>query len=246
MSAWGRVIASAFCVSVCASQALAQSSWTGFYVGVQGGVLGANWDADLSTSSGAIHYVDPFANPNQSFKTSRSGTYGLTTGFNRQFGNFVAGLEADVSWTDASGSLQAVSVQKSQWDIDTELKTWGTVRARAGLLVTPSLLVYATGGFAGGRVDARQATTFLAPPPPIAGGRTSGSVDHIGYTLGGGAEWALMNNLTLKAEYLFVDLGKEGYALPGTTKPSGGAAYLETFATDLQFQVGRVGLNYRF
>lgn len=61
--------------------ALAQR-WTGLYMGVQGGVMWADWKADLSNSSGAIHYADPFPVPAQSLNTGTGWSFGLQTGYN--------------------------------------------------------------------------------------------------------------------------------------------------------------------
>lgn len=118
------------------------------------------------------------------------------------------------------------------------------MRGRFGVLLSPSILAFATAGLAWGRTDTSQATTFLAPPD--VGGRTSGKVNHIGLAFGGGAEWAISQNWSLKGEYLYVNLGKENYMLTGVTRPVGGSPYVETFATDLTFHSVRAALNYRF
>lgn len=214
------------------------------YIGINGGVTNTKWNADLSNGSGAIHYNDPFASPNQKFEVGRGSAFGAQAGYNVQWGLLVIGLEADYNRTNMSGSTRAVSVQKTQWDISAELDYFGTVRARAGFLVMPNLLAYATGGFAWGQVHASQATTFLAPPD--VGGRTSGNVAHLGTAIGGGVEWRFFQNWSVKGEFLRVDLGSENYMLPGVTKPVGGTRYVETFATDLQFSVMRAGLNFKF
>lgn len=64
--------------------------------------------------------------------------------------------------------------------------------------------------------------------------------------LGAGAEWAISPNVSIQGQYLYVDLGKENYALNGTQKPNDNVPYTETFATDLDFHTVRIGVNYRF
>jgi outer membrane immunogenic protein len=233
----------AFSGSAQAAEGYGRFNWTGLYVGAHVGYAWGDWGVDLSHSSGAIHYNDPFAQPNQNLNGGDGALGGLQVGFNYQTGMVVVGLEADVSWTGMDADGRFVSVQNSQWDIDSHLNMFGTVRGRLGV-TNGNLLVYATGGFAWGQVETSQATTFLAPPD--TGGRTSGTNYHMGWTIGAGAEWMFAPNWTFRAEYLYVDLGSNDYALKGTTKPNGNVPYVETFSGDLDFHTVRLGLNYKF
>src|SRR5262245_19219334 len=70
--------------------------WTGFYVGAHAGYGAGDWNVDLSHSSGAIHWNDPFANPFQSLKSSDGPLGGLQLGYNKQLGSIVVGFETDV------------------------------------------------------------------------------------------------------------------------------------------------------
>lgn len=229
-------------------------SWSGLYLGGHAGYGWGDWDADLSHSSGAIHYSDPFVPADNALSVGDNWLGGFQIGWNRQSGSVVWGLEADVSWTglDASGRYQTADTPKcgnescTQWDIDTKLDLFGTVRGRLGYLVTPNLLLYGTGGFAWGIVDAHQAANHNGPDFLDPGGRTSGDVNHFGWTAGAGGEFLLASNITIRAEWLYVDLGKENYMLTGTTKPDNNVPYAETFATDLSFHTVRIGVNYRF
>ena len=68
-----------------------------------------------------------------------------------------------------------------------------------------------------------------------------------GWTLGGGGEFALNRSWTIKAEYLYVDLGK----VTSTTSlftPAGAALANSKigYSADLNLHIARVGLNYRF
>jgi outer membrane immunogenic protein len=99
-------------------------SWTGFYVGVNGG-----WGA----SSGG----GDFGAPN-------GGLVGGTVGYNYQIGQFVAGLEGDWDWADLnkSGVNGVVGPYTNKVD---ELVT---ARARAGYAIDRALF-YVTAGYAG-------------------------------------------------------------------------------------------------
>jgi outer membrane immunogenic protein len=87
-----------------------------------------------------------------------------------------------------------------------------TIRGRIGYAVQDRLLVFATGGLAVGQVRS-QGTVELAN-----GGGTdiwtgSSSTVKTGYAIGGGAEWALVEHWTAKAEYLWYDLGNVSHSL---------------------------------
>src|SRR5262249_52964273 len=82
----------------------------------------------------------------------------------------------------------------------------GTVRGRIGITPDPNVLLYATGGLAYGRENINATVTvnsggFLVENFPFNMSRTM-----IGYAVGGGAEWMLPANWSIKAEYLFASL----------------------------------------
>ena len=111
-----------------------------------------------------------------------------------------------------------------------------TVRGRAGFLVTPALLLYGTGGLAVANVKANYlfTDTFAA-----ANESASISTTRYGWTAGVGGEYALMNGWSIKAEYLYVDLGSTSDtfifgAVPATANRS------------VTEHVFRTGINYHF
>jgi outer membrane immunogenic protein len=86
----------------------------------------------------------------------------------------------------------------------------GTLRARAGFLATPSLLLYGTGGLAYG--GARTSTTVneslgFIDTPGFFGATTSGSSTLVGWTVGAGIEWLFWSTWRAKVEYKYYDLG---------------------------------------
>jgi outer membrane immunogenic protein len=224
------------------------SPWNAFYVGVHAGYGSVDTGVDLSNSTGAIFYNDPF-DPTQGELSSVDAFFGgLQIGADRQIGSLVIGLEADVSWSDAEADGQFTTPLGSRWDITSSLDTLATVRGRAGFLASPALLIYGTAGLAWGKVDVTQATTFVDANGAFLddGGRTSGTFNHVGYAVGAGFEYAFAPNWSLKTEYLFIDLGEEDYQLKGTTKPGGKTPYVETFSSDIEIHTVRMGVNYRF
>lgn len=216
--------------------------WSGLYVGLNGGYGTGDSNYDLSTSSGAMFYND-FFDPDNVSADLDGWTAGLHAGAQKQVGRMIFGGEVDVSWTGMQSHLNA-STPNTIWDIEADLEMFGTVRGRLGYLVTDRIMVYGTGGFAWGKVDAEQRSTHL--PGNIPGGVTSGEQNHFGWTLGGGAEIALTNSISLRGEYLYVDLAEEEYALRGTVSPTSKTPYVETFDAGYDFHVIRGGLSYRF
>lgn len=185
-------------------------------------------------------------------------------GYNRQFDRFVIGAEIDIQGVGARGrgvfsreaeagilgvvTDSAFSLLENQKTID-----WlGTVRGRIGYLVTPTLLGYASAGLAYGGVTER---TLISQNWSGAVGQflqSSGATGYlsdtrIGWTVGGGFEWAFAKDLSAKAEYLYFDLGAAQHAAtPLTTSLFGGLfdTVLIISRTRFDGHLARVGLNY--
>jgi outer membrane immunogenic protein len=185
-------------------------------------------------------------------------------GYNHQLGQFVLGVEADFSGADIKGSdtraFAAVptgfpgNVVAAAASANEKLDFFGTLRGRLGFLVTPSLLAYGTAGFAFGHVSATTALAeavggpcFCGPPAAVA---ASSSATLPGWTAGGGLEWMLTPQWSLKGEYLYYDLGTMSYALPQLTQLN--AAAVPFFGANVNStavvkgNIARVGLNFHF
>ena len=124
---------------------------------------------------------------------------GLQAGYNWQFQRLVVGIEGDVNLASANATTAHVAsfdpmVQTAS------LTGLATLRGRAGFALD-NALIYVTAGVATGRVHDR-VTDALAPNIifDTSGWRT-------GWTAGGGVEYAVTKNWTIKAEALYVDLG---------------------------------------
>jgi outer membrane immunogenic protein len=131
-------------------------------------------------------------------------------------------------------AIPATLTQKIDW--------FGTVRARGGVLVTPRILFYATGGLAYGQVNSSET---------ISGSAFSASDTRVGYTVGGGIEGAIGGNWTAKLEYLFVDLGRTSGSFATTIPASGGGAVTSgalasNYSSHVTDNVLRFGVNYNF
>ena len=121
------------------------------------------------------------------------GMIGGTVGYNWQTGPWVFGVEGDVDWASVSGSTTVVGCTATG-ACNTE-NTWlGTARGRVGYAFD-RFMPYITGGAAFGGVDATHS------------GFTGGSSTQVGWAAGAGLEFAVVNNVTAKVEYLHYDLG---------------------------------------
>jgi outer membrane immunogenic protein len=129
----------------------------------------------------------------------------------------------------------------------------GTVRGRVGYLATPTMLLYATGGLAYGEADLN--ATYFSPllsPVLYQGGSWLGTTDlRTGWTAGAGVEWMFLPKWSVKAEYLYYDLGTANTANFGPVFYTSSAKTGSQFSTagysaPFNGNVVRLGVNYHF
>jgi outer membrane immunogenic protein len=229
-----------------AAESAQSFNWTGPYAGVH---LGYGW-GNGDTNVDPLPHNLPF--PDQAPSTLSPNPAGIVGGFqagyNYQIGCFVAGIEADFSGSGMSGSRSfspvvyndgstvpgAVSAhQETNW--------FGTLRPRLGYTVAPTLLIYGTGGLAYGNVSYSANTAF--EPPGIQSFPASFSKTQVGWTAGGGVEYAIAKCWTIKAEYLFINLGSESViANPAIPNPP----FEEGYSWKTTANIFNIGLNYKF
>jgi outer membrane immunogenic protein len=234
-------------------------TWTGFYIG---GNLGSGWDRGSSGISATS--TDPTLAPALAAILA-AGSYpdllspsgkgvigGGQVGYNWQLASqALIGLEADFQGSGIKGSADQVMspgiFDMTTTDVSKSIEWFGTVRGRVGYLVAPQWLLYATGGFAYGQTKTSFSTTDLTvgcvpgPGGTLCAAGTSSSM-RTGWTAGGGVEAQLTPNWSIKAEYLYVDLGASTLSVPTSTLP----AIVFSMSTSLREQIARVGFNYRF
>jgi outer membrane immunogenic protein len=201
-------------------------SWTGFYVGAN---IGAARADNSSQEIGPNYWFDP--PPAPVYGASSTGvTGGIQAGYNWQFQRLVLGVEGDVNLASADATTTRVAsfdkiVQTAS------LTGLATLRGRAGFALD-NALIYLTAGVATGRVHDR-VVDALAPNIifDTSGWRT-------GWTAGGGVEFAVAKNWTVKAEALYVDFGNT--SAPMLVDNTYRFRFKDT-AT-----VARAGFNFRF
>lgn len=217
-------------------------SWTGFY-------LGANVGYGWGDGDGYAPYWDDSYGVYDNLLTSGSGDPdgwfgGFQAGYNYQFyNNVVLGIEADVDFADMKDSWgfsynteDDVFVTGSY---QTKIDAFGTIRARLGYAYD-RFLPYITGGLAWANVKV-SGTTVVDFPGDVPGDGivaiASGSYSdtYWGWALGAGVEYAFTDNWTMKAEYIWADVGSTSFS-----------GLFDDNDLGMQFQTLKVGVNYKF
>jgi outer membrane immunogenic protein len=201
-------------------------SWTGFYIGIQGG---GGWSSVTQTDP------RPFSSDRYQ---GTGGMIGGTVGFNVQWDYVVLGLEADGGSTwikDATIGTNPLfgNCGGAPPRCFSNLKSLATFRGRAGVAMD-NVLPYLTGGLAVGSLHGEEGDVAAN------GAFGSGTATVVGWTAGIGIEAMFTRNWSGKAEYLYADFGNRVIF----NDTVGGA----TLPESLRFTAHllRVGLNYRF
>jgi outer membrane immunogenic protein len=230
--------------------------WTGCYIG---GNLGGGWS--YSNFGTVMDLGNPLRFDFDVATVSAAGTGSATdngtfvgggqVGCNWQSGYFVVGLEGDIDAFRANSTLVGTGAVTGFLGFPFEITnsvstTWlATVRPRVGVAYGHSLL-YVTGGVAVTNVRYTQtySDNVLFGPPFAAVGASSVSQTKVGWTVGGGWEYAFTDNWSVKAEYLYVRFSS--ISTVGTVTDGLGGTNALHGTADLQENIFRVGLNYRF
>ena len=179
-------------------------------------------------------------------------TGGFTAGYNWQVNQAVLGLEGDINYFGFKGIARGTALYPccapDSFTVNSSVSAdWlATIRGRIGFLATPTWLVYATGGAAIAEVKAN----FNFTDPFVGGASESGTVrdTRLGWTAGAGTEYAFGGGWSLKAEYLYVDLGRASATSTTLTNVSFGAfpSTVVTHSADIKSNIVRVGVSYKF
>jgi len=230
--------------------------WDGFYGGIHFGYGAGDSDATgalIGESRTCFIGCSPWTPYNVGLTDSfdLNGVFGgAQAGYNVRRDSFVFGLEADVSKSDisTSGSNALVDIFGGAIQLgsfSTSIDWYGTARGRVGHLLDDNLMVYATGGLAFGDVSSTMGVS-------LGGGGTSTTSSDIqlGYAVGGGVETSAFSNMSIKLEYLYVDLGSAD--IFNEALPSLNVILLQTRnnaavgSADTAFHTVKVGVNWHF
>jgi len=240
-----------------APAAVTSVNWTGWYVGGNAGWVGSanntitNTGNDVGAPKGFANAIALGEIPASVDLTESGFIGGGQFGYNWQAGKLVFGLEADFSGTSLKSDTTIGPITKPNFIPQTtayshELDWLATFRGRLGLVATPQFLLYGTGGLAVGH--SKFGNSFICPacvPPASSQSTTTNDVSNTetGWTVGAGLEWMFAPRWSLKAEYLYVDLGTRDstitYTFVGTTTTM-------TSSFRERENIARAGINYHF
>lgn len=206
--------------------------WGGLYVG---GTVGA-FSGEMT--AGEL-MIDDFEAPFEPFRLDLNEmALGITAGGNLQMGYLVLGVEADYNWINAEG-VDDRSQSGEALIVSVNAQQLATLRGRLGFAYE-NILFYATAG-----VAAATAQTDVSDIYTRGTYSYSDTQNFLGWVAGGGVEVAVNQQISLKGEALYQDLGSKTY----TFRPDGDddVPYEQITAEGLlSGWTARVGLNFHF
>jgi outer membrane immunogenic protein len=206
-------------------------SWTGFYIGAEAGFGWGEESDNLDSITG--YPLDHFG------VSGPKG--GIKAGYNQQFNNLVLGVEADIEASGIQGKKTGTFYDEGNGIGTLSMRnTWqGSLRARAGVAFD-RLLIFATGGLA----IADDKESFYVDDPyyssPWVGSQTN---TLYGWTIGGGAEYAIDNHWSVSGELRYADFGKASYSIPAGMSLSGTTT---SYSAGFSETLAQIGLNFHF
>jgi outer membrane immunogenic protein len=205
--------------------AATQSNWTGGQVGGQGGAASmaqgfAEPGAHLFFLCGLAALPNCVETPFSFTGHKVAATGGGFLGYRFQVGNMVYGIEGDLNYKSASDTAtlyDAKGLVTEAFSGTIKQTGDGSLRARAGMLLTPDILLYVTGGLAVGNVTGSFAYNASAAGVFYTRGAGSWSDLRAGWTAGGGVEYLLLQGWSVRLEYRYTDLGEYSKSVPLTS-----------------------------
>jgi outer membrane immunogenic protein len=168
----------------------AQFFWTGFYMGAG---LGDGW--------GTAPFVDPLFTG-----TATPSINGLlvtaVAGINYQFSSVVVGVEGDFTGAFVKGTAVDAPLDSLQ----TKVFWTASITGRLGWAID-RLLIYGKGGVA---FDYDRDTVTIPN-----GASVMGTANHVGWTVGGGAEYAITEHWTARLEYDYFKFASKAFSFSG-------------------------------
>ncbi|WP_164157318.1 outer membrane protein [Sandarakinorhabdus rubra] len=235
--------------------ALAETKFDGVYVGVIGSVqLHNSRNAVTEGTTAFLGLPDTVAPESLRLDNNDGWRGGAVAGWNGSSGSLVYGLEADVSFganragaAFSGAAIPDLAPNGLTTSASRRIGTQGSLRARLGTTVGENVLLYGTGGVA--LADVRGTAGVVVNGAPTVAWSGERSQGRFGWTIGAGTEFKLTDGVSLRAEYLYTDLGRQSVLATGN---SGVRAISALNGVD--YQVGlptaggaaRVGIIARF
>ncbi|MET2825508.1 outer membrane protein [Mesorhizobium shangrilense] len=196
-------------------------SWSGVYVGVQGGFSWVDTSITLPGTAG----IESSPSPN-------AFTLGGQAGYRYQFdNNVVLGVEGDLYSYFNKEDGAPFNIPPGGESVT--VNYGGSLRGQAGYAFD-RFLPYVTGGVAFINYDGGASTTF--PGPIVPGGGYSGT--KAGWTVGAGLAYAFTDHFIANVDYRYTDFGSTNFDTPGAGNGS----------TDVELKENalKIGFSYKF
>jgi outer membrane immunogenic protein len=183
----------------------AQFFWTGFYMGAG---IGYGW--------GTAPFVDPLFTGTATPSINGFLVTGVA-GINYQFSSVVVGVEGDFTGAFVKGTAVDAPLDSLQ----TKVFWTASIAGRLGWAID-RLLIYGKGGVA---FDYDRDTAALPNAASVLG-----TTNHVGWTVGGGAEYAITEHWTARLEYDYFKFASKAFvfsgpaAVPAFATPGGAVA----------------------
>jgi outer membrane immunogenic protein len=244
-----------------AASTIAEPSWSGFYFG---GDVAATYQhgrdsSNFFQSSGSLSN-----NPQERSPSNHSPSGGFYLGFNWQLTPaWLLGVEGDWQWTRLRNSYcrqtdifgetcsDTINVGRGFATVDTETRSFGTVRGRLGWTFS-RWMVYGTGGIALANIQNSLGLNCLVAGCGASGASqkiatTANSTTHkTGWVVGAGIERMLGENWLVRAEYLHAEFGSISNTLILPTANCNGPPCGLSWSRDFRYDVVRLGVGYKF
>jgi outer membrane immunogenic protein len=195
-------------------------SWTGTYVGVNLGGVWSNFDYDPITTVNVSGFGSAIPRTSSS---ANSFIGGGQAGYNWQLGSIVLGFEQDFQFTGLKSSFTYAAAPGGALvagdGFSTKYDYLGATRAKIGF-AWDRVMLYAAGGVETAVVDSTGNYVARAGGSPAAA-FTDADKFYWGWTIGGGLEYAMTNNVFLGFDYRYFDLGGQTFNLGAVTPGAG-------------------------
>jgi outer membrane immunogenic protein len=208
-------------------------SWSGFYLGLHAGY---GWGSNDWNLLGAVEGPGFFGSP---LNPKTQGVLGgIQGGANYQLGNWVVGIEAELTYMHGKGTDNGTLLGVFPTTATSQIDWLATFTGRFGYAFGPSLL-YAKGGVAA--AEYKDSLSLINGVPAFVDFGTKTNTN-VGWTVGAGWEYAFAPNWSAKIEYNYLDLGTTTEIFFAT--PGAGLSLQQEIQHTLQ--IAKVGVNYRF
>lgn len=228
-------------------------TWTGAYIG---GQVGYAWTDHRATyNHNGFFLLGPVVVPFADYYTQNGNANGVIggahAGYNLQINQWVLGIEGDVDGSSLSRTVTNAPFSTYHADfvpttVSSNLGVQGSLRGRVGVAFD-RVLLYGTGGVAIGGFNTSFRTNYGGGP--VFGpffGHDGFYNTRVGWTVGGGIEYAVNNNWSIRAEYRYTDFGRATNYLFNSYPVLPGELFTAVGRHHLIENRVQVGFSYKF